>query len=67
MPSRTTHQLHYFRTVTITDEAIDSYTTYVKERIDQGLPWKSSAEIFSVWLQGEPIYPVYGNTVDSES
>ena len=59
--------LHYHRTVTITDEAIDSYTSYVKQRIDQGLPWQSSAEVFSNWLQGEPVYPVYGKRADSES
>ena len=60
-------RLHYHHTVTITDEAIDSYTSYVKARIDQGLPWQSSAEIFSNWLQGEPVYPVYGKRADSES
>ncbi len=62
-----TFNLHYHRTVTITDEAIDTYTSYVKKRIDQGLPWQSSAEIFSNWLQGEPVYPVYGKRADSES
>ena len=66
MPSRTPH-LHYHRTVTITDEAIDSYTSYVTERIDQSLPFQSSAEIFSNWLQGEPVYPVYGERADTES
>ena len=38
-----------------------------KKRIDQGLPWQSSAEVFSNWLQGEPVYPVYGKRAVSES
>ena len=63
------HSLMHFhhRTAIVTDEAIDSYTTYVKERIDQGLPWQTSSEIFSNWLQGQPVYPMYGKRADTES
>ena len=66
MPSRTPH-LHYHRTVTITDETIDDYTSYVKARIDQGPPWHPSSKILSNWLHGEPVYPMYGKRADSES
>jgi len=39
----------------VTDEAIDAYTSYVKDRVSQGLPWKRASEILPIYVQGHPV------------
>ena len=45
----------------VTDEAIDAYTSYVKDRVSQGLPWKRAAEVLPTYISGEPYDQLVGN------
>ena len=45
----------------ITDEAIDAYTSYVKDRVSKGLPWKRSSEVIPTFICGEPYMELVGN------
>lgn len=50
----------------VTDEAIDSYTAYIRQRTEAGLPWKRSAEILSNYLLAEPVYCLIGEPIPAQ-
>ena len=51
----------------VTDQAIEAYSAYVRERTAAGLPWKRSSEILSTYLQGEPVTPLFDDSTSYQN
>ena len=51
----------------VTDQAIEGYTSYIKERVEKGLPWERSSEVLSSWGYDPHRYEVHGERYEPNS